>query len=305
VSAAPFKVISSAVAVDVDAVARRKELQAQPHLRQIGRRPDQPLLEQVIAEDLDRQADRHEASLDAHGGVGVALEAAPFLPEPAAEVAHRAGAGGDRLVLVDVASQPAALGGAAVGAVVERLERRDPAKGLAAHRQFHAHTMKARQVALAARVRHQFAERDAADEIDERAGIRVVAHAGTPARAVRVLHLAARHLDGLQRLHAVVEIDRAERQHQRMQRRWRLVGKLGVQQRELAGRMAQPRRDLREVLLQALGIAPVAALLLVDQHGQRERDGGQREQREGAAEEHAQPQGHAARKANLLENRSG
>jgi hypothetical protein len=164
------------------------------------------------------------------------------------------------------------------------------------------------QLEIAAAVRNQLAGRQAGDEVDEAARVGIAADGRTQRRAVGIEQRTAGHLDGLQRLRAIVEVERGERQHERMHGLGRPVRGAWIQQRELAGRMTQPRGNLRLVLLQAFGIDAMAALLLVLQHRQRQRHHRQRKQREQAAEQHAQPQRHAPRQAptrhrGALENR--
>jgi len=139
------------------------------------------------------------------------------------------------------------------------------------------------QLQITCATRDQLARREARHQVDEATRVGVAAHRHAQRLAARILQRAARHVDRLQRLVAVVEIQRRERQHQRSQRLRRTVGRGRVEQRQLPGGMAQPRGDLRLVLAQAFGIDAVAALLLVLQHRQRQRHQGQRQQREQAA----------------------
>ena len=146
-------------------------------------------------------------------------------------------------------------------------------------------------------MRDQLAHGQAGDQVDEAARVGIAADRRTQRRAVGVEQRTAGHLDRLQRLRAIVEIERGKGQHERVHGLRRPVGGVRVQQRKLAGRMTQPRGNLRLVLLQAFGIDAVAALLLVLQHGKRQRHHRHREQREQPTKQHAQPQWHAAGQA--------
>ena len=175
------------------------------------------------------------------------------------------------------------------------LERCQPAIGPAAQGNLDAEAMCAREVKHARRVLHQRSADETANRIQEATGARAVADRHAQLRIVRILHQAPGHLDRLLCFRPVVEIDASERQHQRPQRPGGRAAGVGIEERQLPGRVLQPGRDLLDVLAKHLAVALVAELLLLAQHAHRERDGCQGEQQECAAEEHPQSQRHAMR----------
>ncbi len=257
----------------------------------VGRRPHRMRRgDHVVVQHLHRQPHREEDAARAGGDRRAAVQARAALPQPAAEVAH-----GTRH---DLAVRVLGKAGEASAQHVDgggrlRLERRDPAVAAAAQRDVHAQPVRQRQVVLAGRMRHRRRAGRMPHHVHEAARPRVAAHGHAQRGIAGILARAAGHLDGLLHLVVIVEVERRERQHERVNgagvcRDSRSRRLRRIQQRELSGRMAQLRGHLAHGLGEALAVAAVAQFLLVLQHRQRDGHGGDGQQQEHAAEEQAQ-----------------
>ena len=136
---------------------------------------------------------------------------------------------------------------------------------------------------VATHVRHQQRAVERAGDINEAAGPRVIADANAQRAIVAVLRQAARHRHRLLHLLQVVEIECGERQQQRMERR--ATARRRIEQRQLAGRMAQGGCDLLAGFLEVDLVVLVTELLLLLQHRQRQAHCRHYQKQEGRAQQ--------------------
>ena len=288
--------------------ARRQHLHPHTHLPQVLGRPDQALVlaEQRLAEQLDGQADRvvgaaqavcrcslasEGASRGASGGLVGGLwrqiAALAVLPQPATKVAHGPCTGIElRCAGVHKPREPTAHRRAALWG--HGFVRRNPAVGGAAHVQADARTVRLGGHQCAALAGRQLARIKAAHQVNEAARVRVVANRRAHRGPVGVLHRAARHLHRLLRFLRVVKVDGCVGQQQRCQRRHALAQVAGVEQRQLARGVAQPRHDLGLAAHKAVLVGLPGALLFVLEHHHAQRHRGQGQQHKHAAHQDAQ-----------------
>src|SRR5580704_1996273 len=106
------------------------------------------------------------------------------------------------------------------------------------------------QLQITQLMRDQWAAGKRADRVDETTGDRIVSDCDAQSRTLWVLHQAACHLGGLLRLGLVIEVDRRERQQQRVQWRQGRAGQRRIEQRELTARMLEPCDDLLRVAVE-------------------------------------------------------
>ena len=139
----------------------------------------------------------------------------------------------------------------------------------------------------------------AAHQVDEAARIRVVANRCADRGAVGVLHRTARHLHRLLRFLRVVKVDGGVGQQQWRQRRHALAQVAGVEQCQLARRMAQPCHDLGLAAYKTVLVGLPGALFFVLEHHHAQRHRGQGQQHKHTAHQNAQAESWQAQAGHL------
>src|SRR5262249_49513103 len=137
----------------------RQHLHAHANLIEVGRRPYRTtLLEQRLAERVDRKPNGEKRQLTAVRLVPRSVDAAAALPQPAAKVADGLGFHSEEVTAVDESGEPSPDAGGS--RLAERFERCDPLRRFSAHVQSDARTMNAPEIEDAALARHEWPARE-------------------------------------------------------------------------------------------------------------------------------------------------